>query len=204
MEGQVYVLPCINLYTFTDLQISSVFEKSKDFFKLPAEVKKIYTKSDDKQNAYGGYYVSQNQSFRERFDITLNSCNGKLPENHAPGFQLACETFRKECNKTAQLVFKLIAKTFGKEEKFLVNQHRGALFGDMECETKSHLSSIFYQNVEIGENKKESLLMGSHKDFTTITLLMSSAPGLQVRFSLFDHMFNCQKSLLRLENADSG
>ncbi len=143
-------------------------------------MKKLYSKSEDKQNSYGGYFVSSSQPFRERFDV-VNSVDGKgnrFPESDVPGFTEAVEMYQDGCKHLARFVLTLLARGIKiKDPNFFVDQHRGALFG--ETDSKSHLSSLFYHNIKVSEGQ-DKMLMAKHTDFTTITILNSSARGLQV------------------------
>lgn len=145
--------------------------ESRQFFRLPDSIKKAYAKSNDKVNSYSGYYVSQKQTFRQRYDIRFDT---KYP-SEVPNFETAFVRYRYQCNRLVQYLLILIAKSFDlKDHEFLVQQH-SAIF-DGSSNTKSHLSAIYYNETSYAD------LMDEHTDFSTFTLVFTSSPGLQVVF----------------------
>jgi len=141
-------------------------------------------KGDD----YLGYYRSTREAFRERFDFELKSGDlSKFPELYVPGITTSVIEYQDAMNFVSDFLFSRIGNALNLEDEDQLKQfHRGAILGDVKVKSKAHLSSIFYQSIPAEEHKTKpgkgvDFLMGKHTDLSTMTMLTSSAPGLQIQ-----------------------
>lgn len=108
----------------------------------------------------------------------------EIVKNKTPELiQHAFSQYRSHLNTVAGFLFNRIETALDLEKDSLLNAHRGALFQDPDVETRAHISSLFYGklNPDDVEQEPETLIMDEHTDFTSITLITTSAPGIQVK-----------------------
>jgi isopenicillin N synthase-like dioxygenase len=109
--------------------------------------------------------------------------NGKTPEKSVTGITNAFQEYRAHLNVVAEFLFQRFETALGLKRNELVDCHKGALFGDINGETRAHISSLFYgkKDKQSFSQHDDDLIMEEHTDFTTVTLITASAPGIEVK-----------------------
>jgi len=150
---------------------------------LPEERKFIYEKGNRKGHDIVGYSRSAKESFRERFDFKLRwRDEGVFPEEDMPGITAALVEYQEALSSVARFLLARFANALGLDnEEHFIQCHRAAVFGDPTVSSKSHISSIFYEEIPEAKSHGVDFLMEKHTDLSSITFLSSSAPGLQVQ-----------------------
>ncbi|XP_076344054.1 putative iron/ascorbate oxidoreductase DDB_G0283291 isoform X2 [Tachypleus tridentatus] len=155
--------------------ISDIHKKSKDFLKLPKEVKQKYSRN---YPVIDGYANGENEhlhpdvKYEIKESFAVRNENSSFPsEEHAPGLRQTC----LECisfNVTlAERFLKVLAIALGVEEDFFLKRHKH------RQNTKDGCFRMFYYP-PVGDVKNPHVArFGEHTDFGTITFLFQDDSG---------------------------
>lgn len=170
---------------------------------LPEEVKGKY----DKGGRDLGYYRSTRESFRERYDVGLKPCHlDELPEEEIPGIKAAVSDFKESMRNISRFVLRVVGNNLELKKNELIEAHTGALLEEENVSTKAHFSSIYYKPIPkaaddaVTVSETPEFLMQRHTDFSCITLLFATGPGLQVEVK--ENSLSLKS--IRIENKESG
>jgi len=166
----------------SDTEISDVRKAGDEFFTLPADVKRKYTRASDGSNF--GWVSLERESLnpsrpgdlKEAFNVCeLHDETRKWPDQEAPEFKLGVTTFFKRCTNLANRILDVIGIGLDlKDPRWLSQVHGG--IGNLDNATALRL--LYYPPLpEKSDVKPGQVRCGEHSDYGSITLLFQDDVG---------------------------
>ncbi|XP_013793110.1 probable iron/ascorbate oxidoreductase DDB_G0283291, partial [Limulus polyphemus] len=163
-------------------QASSIFQKSRDFFLLPLEVKEKYKRlpnhydgylSPDKEILQSGVQTEMKESY------SIGNSESIFPsQEDAPGFKQTCLDFLSPCVALCRRFLVVLALSLDLAEDFFLKRHKELT---KYKENPSSLRILYYPPVT-NVTDPTTVRCSEHSDFGTVTFLFQdSVGGLEVK-----------------------
>ncbi|XP_067902362.1 uncharacterized protein si:dkey-10o6.2 isoform X2 [Heterodontus francisci] len=166
-----------------DQKVFKVMDISRNFFRLPRDIKQQYARSVESETPGHGWIeveriISTNPGdLKEVFNLSTLYSSDKWPVKHDPEFTKCMESFFKSCEQLSIRIMKLIALGLGLESDFFVNKHKK--IGSNKNPTT--LRTAYYPAIQKSTVVEHQMRCGEHSDYGTFTLLFQDKnAGLEV------------------------
>ncbi|XP_076326269.1 uncharacterized protein LOC143233669 [Tachypleus tridentatus] len=155
-------------------QFSAIFQKSREFFLLPLEVKEKYKRLP---NHYDGYLSSDKEilqtgiqkEIKETYGIVNSECIFPSDQD-TPGFKETCLDFLEACVNLCRRFLVVLALSLDIAEDFFLKRHQELT----KCkENASTLRLLYYPPVTDVTDLTTTVRCGEHSDFGTVTFFVS-------------------------------
>ncbi|XP_067902363.1 uncharacterized protein si:dkey-10o6.2 isoform X3 [Heterodontus francisci] len=156
-----------------DQNVFKVMDISRNFFRLPRDIKQQYARSVESETPGHGWIeveriISTNPGdLKEVFNLSTLYSSDKWPVKHDPEFTKCMESFFKSCEQLSIRIMKLIALGLGLESDFFVNKHKK--IGSNKNPTT--LRTAYYPAIQKSTVVEHQMRCGEHSDYGTFTLL---------------------------------
>jgi len=174
--------------------INACFKQSKNFFKLPQQVKDKFKRGIESVHGYsqkGREILEKNVvEAKESFDVLCTS--NDLPENHVPRLRSDLDDLAQEAGSLAKRLLRCLALDLQIDSEQFLGEHSGMLTGDGNNgsslrllhypPTDEHQHYSADEQNEVGQNRQKITRCGKHTDYGGLTLLFQdSLGGLEVQ-----------------------
>ncbi|XP_076326276.1 putative iron/ascorbate oxidoreductase DDB_G0283291 [Tachypleus tridentatus] len=159
-------------------QFSAIFQKSREFFLLPLEVKEKYKRLP---NHYDGYLSPDKEilqtgiqkEIKETYGIGSSECIFPS-EQDVPGFKETCLDFIDSCVNLCRRFLVVLALSLDLAEDFFLKRHQEIT---KYKENPSTLRMVYYPPVTSVTDPTTAVRCGEHSDFGTVTFLFQDNVG---------------------------
>lgn len=161
-------------------QQHKMFELSKEYFRLPADVKEKYIIGESNQGFVRRGQENLDSTKPKQFDDKecfniRKSCMSELPEFfQQPDRLKLINEFQNDCHTLLLKLLTYLARSFSIDENYFTSRHNS------NSPSGETLRLLFYPAVE--HQSEESIRAGAHSDYGSLTLLFQHdhKSGLQV------------------------
>ncbi|KAJ6635590.1 putative iron/ascorbate oxidoreductase [Pseudolycoriella hygida] len=168
-------------------KIETIYKVSDKFFNLPEE-KKLKYRCDVQTKSIHGYGCAGDQKFTEATELKEwwyvagldadHEC--KYPNEEIPEFKLAFDDIRSDLKNLTKIFLRCVEIYLKLEEEFLISKHQ-----NLGLKKHIEMRSLYYYTIKPEDKIPEnSIRLGEHQDFGTVTFVMQDlVGGLEVKTS---------------------
>ncbi|KAJ5786595.1 uncharacterized protein N7503_011807 [Penicillium pulvis] len=171
---------------FTEADVESAFDLSKEFFDLPVSEKAPYKRGPDNVGWVGMHVETLDPEHHKRGDFKealniLETKNGKIMQPLPPSTmnrEAEIARFSDLCNQTCIQILNLLAHGLEMSDDFFTSRHDSS-----KGYTGNSVRLLYYPSDVPGYCAGKDIRAGAHSDYGSITLLFQrpGQPGLEMQ-----------------------